>query len=57
MLTQPQDLELNHAAFLEWIVAAKRRILENEIARLESQIEMHQIGAAIDQVKKTLVGM
>ena len=52
MLTKPQDLELNRQAFLQWIVDAKRRILENEIQRLESEIEMIQIGAAIDQVKK-----
>ena len=50
--TKPTDIELNREAFLEWILTAKRRLLENEIERMERQIEMIEIGAAIDQVKE-----
>jgi hypothetical protein len=52
MLTKPSDIELNREAFLDWIVAAKRKLLENQIARLEGQIEIWEIGSAINQVKR-----
>jgi hypothetical protein len=50
MLTKPADIALKREAFLEWILSAKRRLLEKQIERLEGQIEMMEIGAAIKSV-------